>query len=181
MWLDATRAGLSAAGTRPYPAMNDRDRPGTDPSVAYRDAGWTIERSLSSPDRVSVGDRVIFAKRFTAEDVSAFAEVSGDTNRLHLDAAYAGESRFEEPIVHGTLVAGLISAALARFPGTTIYLSQETRFLAPVAVGDNVRAECEILEDRGDDRFRVGTKVFAGEDDLVVEGEAEILVDPTRA
>ena len=65
---------------------------------------------------IRVGDRVRFSKTISEDDVRAFAEASGDTNRLHLDDEYAEDTRFGRRIAHGTLVGGLISAALARLP-----------------------------------------------------------------
>jgi hypothetical protein len=62
-------------------------------------------------------------------------------------------------IVHGTLVSGTISAALARLPGLTIYLSHDLQFLKPVDVGETVVAVCGVVEDLGDDRYRLKTTV----------------------
>ena len=110
------------------------------------------------------------------EDVTAFAAASGDTNPLHLDDVFASQTRFRGRIAHGTLIGGLISAALARLPGLTIYLSQDLEFHNPVRVGDRLTAICEIVEDLGDDQYRLTTRVLDGED-AVIDGEAVVLVD----
>ena len=175
--LAANRAALTAAGLSPD---SKEQREGTE-SVVYSEPEWTIERSISEAGTVSVGDSVRFGKQISENDIEWFAAASGDTNRLHLDSAFASETMFGGQIAHGTLVSGLISAALARFPGVTVYLSQDLTFLQPVAIGDHVMAECAVIEDLGDNRFRLSTKVFGEEDQQVIDGEAVILIDTSMS
>jgi acyl dehydratase/predicted transcriptional regulator len=146
------------------------------PDTTHEHGDWTFDSRASEEGRVSVGDRVEFTKTLADEDVRAFAEASGDTNRLHLDDAYAAETRFGERIAHGTLVGGLISAALARLPGLTIYLSQDLSFRKPVDVDAQATAVCEVVEDLGDDRYVLTTDVHS-DDQRVIEGEAVVVVD----
>ena len=137
---------------------------------------WHAELSADDPTSLSVGDRFEFTKTITAGDIKQFAAASGDTNPLHLDEDFAAETRFKGRIAHGTLVGGLISAALARVPGLVIYLSQDLEFHNPVRVDDRVTAECEIVEDLGNSQYRLNTRVLQGED-VVIDGEAVIMVD----
>lgn len=126
---------------------------------------------------MAVGDVARFSRPITSGDVEAFAEVTGDTNRLHLDESYAAETRFGKRITHGVLANGLISAALARLPGLTIYLSQESSFLAPLPIGDRATATCEIIESLGDEKYRIETIVEDASGTTVLEGDAVVLVD----
>lgn len=115
-------------------------------------------------------------------DVARFAEVTGDRNPLHLDAEYAATTRFGEPIAHGILAAGYISAVIGtRLPGLgTIYLSQELRFKGPVRIGDTVTARVTVTDiDRARRRVRLDTTCVVG-DRVVLEGEALVLV-PARS
>ena len=137
---------------------------------------WTVELTEHRRAALSVGDRVEFSKRLTDDDVRSFATASGDTNPLHLDDEYAEETMFGERIVHGTLVSGLISAALARLPGLVVYLSQDEEFHNPVSIGDRVTAECEIVEDLGGNRYRLRTTVTNGEE-TAIDGEAVVMLD----
>jgi acyl dehydratase/CBS domain-containing protein len=152
-------------------------RRSTRPDTAYEHDEWDFESFGENEDRIDVGDVVTFGKAFTEADVSAFAEASGDTNRLHVEDAFAAETRFGRRIVHGTLVAGLISAALARLPGLTIYLSQDVTYSGPVDIGARATARCKVLEDLGKGRFRLATDVLV-DDEPVIEGEATVLSDP---
>lgn len=162
------QASRSSATERAEPAVVE---------MAYREPDWTFERSVDSADDLGVGEWVWFTKQITDEEVQAFARISGDTNRLHLDEAFAEDTRFEGRIAHGTLLSGLISAALARLPGLTIYLSQDLEFHNPVRIGETVTGECEIIEDLGGDRYRVTTVVCNEDDDVIINGEAVVLID----
>jgi len=181
----ANRAAISAftpdTGENGHAPSADGDAlasEGDVPSVDADDADWTFERSAESREDIGVGTTVSFSKRLTDEDVRAFARASGDTNRLHLDDEFAAETRFGGRIVHGTLAAGLISAALARLPGLTIYLSQDLQFAAPVGIGDRVSANVEVVEDLGEDQYRLSTEIRdEDEDATVIEGEAVVLID----
>jgi len=137
---------------------------------------WHAESTAESPDELSVGDRFEFTKTIRENDVKWFAAASGDTNPLHLDDEFAEQTRFKGRIAHGTLVGGLISAALARVPGIVVYLSQDLEFHNPVRIDDRVTAECEIIEDLGNSQFRLRTRVMKGED-AAIDGEAVILID----
>lgn len=145
--------------------------------TAYEKSDWEFEATGISDDKVDVGDRVEFTKAISEQDVRTFAAASGDTNRLHLDEEYAEATRFGRRIVHGTLVSGLVSAALARLPGLTIYLSQDLSFLAPVDVGERVTAVCEIVGSLDHHKYELTTDVFGADGEKVIEGQATVLVD----
>ncbi|WP_254521983.1 CBS domain-containing protein [Natrinema caseinilyticum] len=147
----------------------------------YERDDWAFEYRGEDESTVSVGDSARFTKSISADDVETFAEVTGDTNRLHLDADYAAETRFGERIVHGVLANGLISAALARLPGLTIYLSQESSFQAPLSIGERVTAVCDVVEDLGRAKYRIETTVVDGDETTVLEGSAVVLVDDLPA
>ncbi|ERG88425.1 MAG: acyl dehydratase [halophilic archaeon J07HX5] len=136
---------------------------------------WESSRSVSDP--LAVGDTVTFTKTITDADVRSFATASGDTNPLHLDADAAAKTQFGERIVHGALGTGLIGAALARFPGTVVYLSQELAFNAPITIGDRPTARCELRAVLDGDRYRLVTRVGV-EDIPAIDGEAVVLIEP---
>jgi acyl dehydratase/CBS domain-containing protein len=165
-----TRPSLSR---EPHPERRRFTRPDT----LYEDDDWEFD-SYGVADGIDVGDHVRFSKTLSENDVERFAEISGDTNRLHLDAEFADETRFGRRIVHGTLVSGIISAALARLPGVTIYLSQELSYRGPVDIGDRVTAHCEVVEELKADRFRLTTAVDDSDGECVVEGDAVVISDP---
>ncbi len=129
-----------------------------------------------------VGDRAEFEKAVTAEDVEAFARVTGDTNPLHTDPSYAAKTRFGECIAHGMLSAGYISAVLGTklAPGCcTVYLSQTLRFLRPVKIGDIIKAVAEVKGIESEKRqYTIETACYNQSGEPVVRGEAVVLLDP---
>ena len=132
-------------------------------------------------ENLEVGMRGEYRRRISQADVEHFAEVSGDVNPLHLDAAFARRTMFEGRIVHGMYTAAMISTVIGtRLPGPgCVYMSQDLRFLAPVRAGDEVVASATVVElFHGKHRARLETLCQVGERE-VVRGEALILV-PTR-
>jgi acyl dehydratase len=172
--LAANRAAFAAFGVN---SSERAEGPARDRIEAAEDLPeWTVELSEHDRTALGVGDRVEFTKTITDEDVQSFAAASGDTNPLHLDDEYASQTRFRGRIAHGTLVGGLISAALARLPGLVVYLSQDLEFHNPVRVGDRCTAECEIVEDLGNSQYRLTTTVY-DDGETVIDGEAVVLID----
>lgn len=125
----------------------------------------------------SVGDTATAELAVSHEDVERFAELTGDTNPLHVDPDYAAEAVFGEPVAHGMLTAGVVSAALADLPGDVVYVSQDLEFTAPVTPGETLTAEVEVLEALPDDRLRVRT-VARTADGPALDGEAVVMSLP---
>ena len=182
-WTDAAQrwirpwAKAAQAFAVPMPGPADAAPEPSDATDSEPDGDLSVDAAADAPEELRIGQVVSYGKRLTDADVRAFARASGDENPLHLVDAYARESRFGERIAHGILVAGVISAALAKLPGLVVYLSQDLRFLGPVSVGDRVTAECEVLEPVGDDRYRLHTRVTTDDGETVVDGEAVVLID----
>ncbi len=54
-------------------------------------------------NNLKVGERASLSRAFTEEDVIQFANISTDTNPIHLDESFAADSVFGQRIVHGML------------------------------------------------------------------------------
>jgi len=125
------------------------------------------------------GDKASRTTIITDEMIRAFADLTGDTNPVHLDDAYAASTRFGRRIAHGMIAAGLISAALANdLPGPgTVYLSQTLQFKAPVYPGDTITTMVEVKSVRPDKPIvTLGTVCTNQNDVVVLEGEAVVLI-----
>ncbi|MES2821668.1 MAG: MaoC family dehydratase [Pseudomonadota bacterium] len=137
-----------------------------------------MSQSTNTPyDALEIGQTASYSKTVEERDIQLFAAVSGDHNPVHLDAEYAATSMFKERIAHGMFSGALISAAVAcELPGPgTIYIGQTMRFTLPVKLGDTLTVRLEILEKLPKYRVRIATRVFNQRDELVVDGEAEII------
>ena len=129
-------------------------------------------------DQLSLEQSVEYVKTVTQEDVQDFARVTGDTNPVHLDAEYAAKTSFGQPIAHGMLSAGFISAAIGtKLPGPgCIYLDQSVKFRGPVFIGQEVVTRITVV-DINQRRKRVTLKTEClCEGKLVVTGEATIMM-----
>ncbi|HXQ12185.1 MAG TPA: MaoC family dehydratase [Caulobacteraceae bacterium] len=132
---------------------------------------------------LSIGQTAERRRVVSEADIDAFAAVSGDSNPVHLDAAYAAQTRFGGRIAHGMLAASYLSALLGtELPGPgAIYVSQTLRFRRPVRIGDEVTARVTIAAiepERG--RVTLDT-VCLVEGKNVVEGEAVVMVERRSA
>jgi 3-hydroxybutyryl-CoA dehydratase len=135
------------------------------------------EVSNTPYEALQVGQTATFSKTIEERDIQLFAAMSGDHNPVHLDAEYAANTMFRERIAHGMFSGALISAAVAcELPGPgTIYVSQQMSFEKPVKIGDTLTVRLEILEKLPKFRVRIATRVFNQRDELVVDGEAQIV------
>lgn len=127
-----------------------------------------------------VGEQASLTKTVTEDDINAFAELIGDFNPLHMDAAYARKSRFGARIAHGAFTTGLISAVLGNeLPGPGgIYLSQKIEFLAPVYLGDTITAVAKVSSWRQEKQIiTLKTDVYNQDQTRVAAGEAVLLVE----
>jgi len=128
---------------------------------------------------LSPGDKASRTQTISDEMIRSFADLTGDTNPVHLDDAYAAGTRFGRRIAHGMIAAGLISATLANdLPGTgTVYLSQTLQFKAPVYPGDTITATVEVKNVHPDKPIVTLSTVCINQDNKVVlEGEAVVMV-----
>jgi len=125
------------------------------------------------------GDKASRTQTISDQMVRSFAELTGDSNPVHLDDAYAAGTRFGRRIAHGMIAAGLISATLANdLPGPgTVYLSQTLQFKAPVFPGDTITATVEVKNVRPDKPLVTLSTICTNQDNkIVLEGEAVVLV-----
>ncbi len=131
-----------------------------------------------SIEQIDVGMEARFSKTITDADIVLFSGVSGDTNPVHLDQAYAEGTMFKGRIAHGMLSASLLSTVFGtKLPGPgCIYLSQTLKFKAPVRIGDTVVATVTAREViRPKKRVVFDCAVRVG-DTVVVDGEAVIMI-----
>jgi acyl dehydratase len=90
-------------------------------------------------------------REITQAEVTAYAELSGDRNPVHLDPVFAATTPFGGTIAHGYLTLSLVVPMMAEvFEVTGVgvginYGLDRLRFPAPVPVGSRVRVHGEVL------------------------------------
>ncbi|KZN63937.1 MaoC/PaaZ C-terminal domain-containing protein [Pseudoalteromonas luteoviolacea] len=99
-------------------------------------------------DEIEIGYNVSVVRTVTTSDVLGFAALTGDYNPVHLNEAYAKQTRFHGVVAHGMWTAAQISAVIGtRLPGPgSIYLSQDLKFVAPVKVGDEITTKITVID-----------------------------------
>lgn len=133
-------------------------------------------------DELFVGQSATYTRQVTNADVMSFAKITGDFNPVHVDEEAAAKSRFGGRIAHGMLSAGLVSAAIANtLPGPgAIYLGQTMKFTAPVRIDDTITVTLTITELLSKNRVKLSTVCRNQNGDMVLDGEATILMDEGR-
>ena len=124
---------------------------------------------------ITVGQRASRSLTLTTEHVRKFAEISGDHNPLHFDAAFAARTKFGRLVAQGGLTTGLLHALVAMdMPGPgTVFLSQNWKFTAPVYIDDTITAEAEVISvhpSKPVTQLRV--QIRRSDDTIVLDGEA---------
>lgn len=103
-----------------------------------------------------VGTRYTTSSRtITEADVAAFASLTGDFNRLHVDAEYAKQSVHGQRIAHGMLVASFMAGLTSRsIPNQLMenalfgVLENTIKFPKATYINDTLRVEIEVVEQR---------------------------------
>lgn len=128
---------------------------------------------------LSVGETYTTTFKFSQAQVNAFAELTGDTNPIHIDEDFASKTPFKKPIMHGFLSASIFSRVLGtEFPGNgSVYLSQTMDFLRPMFVDEDYEATFTISEiDSRRKTAIIKTQIIATSNKKVtVKGEAKIM------
>lgn len=122
------------------------------------------------------GQRASYTKTFTDDDVERFVAITGDVNPLHVDDAFAVQTRFGGRVLHGMLTASLFSTMVGMFiPGTgAVYRSQTLTFVRPVHVGETVTAHFVIRSiDRAKHLLTIDAWIENAVGERVVEGVCE--------
>jgi acyl dehydratase len=134
----------------------------------------------------AVGDEFVTpARTVTEADVAMFAALSGDYNRLHTDAEYAGQGPFGERIAHGLLGLSMVVGLMFRTdfdPDSVMaFLGLSWKFTGPIKFGDTIHAIIRITsmrETRAPDRGIVvqAIELLNQRADLVQQGEFTMMV-----
>jgi len=129
-------------------------------------------------NKINVGQKAKLSKTISETDVYLFSGISGDFNPIHLNAEYAKDTMFEERIVQGVLIVGLISSVIAnKLPGPgSILLSQEIKYVAPVKINDTITAIVEITEILDKGKVILKTQCINQRKKLVIDGSAKVKV-----
>jgi 3-oxoacyl-[acyl-carrier protein] reductase len=134
---------------------------------------------MSKYEDLKVGDKAELRHLITQDDINRFVELTGDDNKLHINAEYAKKTSFKKPVVHGMLGASFISTIIGtKIPGDgALWYSQSIEFLLPVRVGDEITVKAEILKKIDSSRsIELQTDIFNQHKQKVTSGIANVKI-----
>ena len=97
-------------------------------------------------NQMEVGKEEHFVAIITENMMTAFCDISGDINPLHMDSDYAQCQQFKDRLVYGLLTASFYSTLIGvHLPGKhAILQSLHIKFQKPVYVGDKLNISGKI-------------------------------------
>jgi 3-hydroxybutyryl-CoA dehydratase len=125
---------------------------------------------------LKIGQKAFFTKTISESDVYLFAGITGDYNRIHVDAEYAKSTPYGKRIAHGFLIASLVQNCTSALttPGG-VSLNYQFDMKAPVFIGDTISASAEVMDIRKDKPI-VSLKIECKKQDntICISGKAVI-------
>jgi acyl dehydratase len=106
------------------------------------------DTGIVTPSSVAVGDEMSPLQRtVTQEQISAYADASGDHNPIHVDPDFARSVGLPGTIAHGLLDMAILTEAVARWAGGYDRVSSlACRFSKPLLPGETVTCTGRVVE-----------------------------------
>jgi 3-oxoacyl-[acyl-carrier protein] reductase len=139
---------------------------------------------MPSYDNIQIGDTAEIRHTITKADIDKFVALTGDDNRLHIDADYAAQTTFKKPVAHGMLSASFISTIIGtKIPGDgALWYNQTLEFLLPVRVGDEITVVAKVLKKvDATQSIELSTDVFNQNRQKVIAGISKVKVVPQES
>jgi acyl dehydratase len=125
------------------------------------------------------------SRTVTEADIVAFAGLSGDFNRLHVDEEYAKQTVFGARIAHGLLGLSIASGLMTQtrmMEGTVVaFLGLTWNFKGAVKIGDTITVRLRVADKRETSKpdrgiVRLAVSVINQRGEVVQEGENTLMV-----
>lgn len=99
-------------------------------------------------ESVKVGDEITpLSRTVTQEQISAYAEASGDVNPIHVNEEFARMVGLPGTIAHGMLNMAILTEAVSRWAGGSDRVaSLRVRFSKPLLPGDTITCTGKVVE-----------------------------------
>lgn len=140
---------------------------------------------MSKYNSIMVGEKASLTHNITQQDIEHFVELTGDDNKLHIDAGYAESTVFKKPVAHGMLGASFISTVIGtKLPGDgALWFAQNLEFLLPVRVGDTITVAAEVMKKHDRDKIiELKTDIVNQHKQVVTTGMAKVkIIEPEQS
>jgi 3-hydroxybutyryl-CoA dehydratase len=119
---------------------------------------------------LTVGETFTVSRKFTEQDMLAFADITRDYNPIHFNKRFVETKNLKDRICHGLLVGSL----LTEIGGQIGWLASEMnfQFKKPVYLGDTI--DCSLTITEIDERNRARAKVTYRNQEGIVVLKAEL-------
>lgn len=131
-------------------------------------------------DEIAEGDSAQF--EITVDDafVQKFADLSGDSNPLHMNDAFAQKTLIGERVAHGMIASVLFSRLVGmHLPGMhSLYLSQSLFFRKPIRINTTVIISGTVLQKvESMETVKIATVIMDSETgNILIDGEAMVKI-----
>ncbi len=134
-------------------------------------------------DRLNPGDTAELMRLITADDLYAFARISGNQNPMYLPEVDGDGDGAPEAVAPAMFLGALIAAVVGNLlPGPgTLYRSQRLEFHARAEAGDEVVARVTVAGKDADGTVRLDTEVRRVADGAAIVTGAATVAPPPRA
>jgi acyl dehydratase len=121
------------------------------PRVRKRSAAVKREPAAWTLDQIREGQTYRFQTMLSEADVDSFATLTGDMNYIHLKNEFARQRGFDNRLIHGAFLVGLMSRLVdMHLPGRDgLLLELRVKFRAPAYAGDRLLVEGAVMQRSG--------------------------------
>jgi acyl dehydratase len=138
-------------------------------------------------EEFKVGEKITTGSRkISGEDIMQFAELTGDNNRIHTNEEFSRKGPFGKRVAHGLLGLSVTMGLAWKtgfMDGTVVAFREinDWKFVKPVFIGDEVKAELNIAETKALPRIGQGSVVLLAElknqdGEVCMKGKLTVLV-----
>jgi acyl dehydratase len=128
---------------------------------------------------LSIGQKTSTQRTYTGSNLEEYVDLTGDSNPLFIDSAFAKEHGFASAVVPGPLIGGLFSYLLGtNLPGPgTNWLKQRLYFKRPAYPQEEITASVEVIRLRPEKNLvNLRTTCITQAGDLICDGEALVAI-----
>jgi acyl dehydratase len=141
-----------------------------------------MNAQLSAPlvlEELSAGMQASVPFVVRSEDMTRFAELSGDFNPLHVDDEFARDKGFEGAVVYGGLIVAKVSQLIGmHLPGRdALWTRVALDFIRPLYVDQDARVDGmvdNVSASTGMVALKLGIRLATGQ--LLAKGSAEVIL-----
>tara|TARA_B110000014_G_C20096180_1_gene574587 strand:- start:1134 stop:1565 length:432 start_codon:yes stop_codon:yes gene_type:complete len=130
-------------------------------------------------NEIEIGQTKNFQVVITESLVNDFAKLSGDFSPIHVNSEYANSTKFKGRIVHGMLLASLLSRMVGMYlPGKhALYSTQTLEFHNPCFIGEEVTVSSTVIDKSESTKIvKIESKITNEKNEILLNGIGRIIV-----